>query len=64
VEERFPLQRGWRGVFSPWRKKWEGIRKLLEIVSSLYDHFFAIGDRIGEVLKLLLGSFFTRVFPK
>jgi hypothetical protein len=35
-------------------KKWEGIGKLLEMVSSLYDHFFAIGDRIGELLKLLL----------
>jgi hypothetical protein len=35
-------------------KKREGIGKLLEMVSSLYDHFFAIGDRIGELLKLLL----------
>jgi hypothetical protein len=33
VEVRFALERGWRDVFSPWRKK-EGIGKLLEMVSS------------------------------
>jgi hypothetical protein len=27
MEERSPLWRGWRGVFSPWRKKREGDRK-------------------------------------
>jgi hypothetical protein len=34
VEERCPLERGWRGVFSPWRKKGKGIGKLLEMISS------------------------------
>jgi hypothetical protein len=58
VEERFPLQRGWRGSFSPWRKRGKGIGRLLErfFLSSdpLYHCFFNIGDGKGDRIKLLL----------
>jgi hypothetical protein len=53
MEERFPLQRGWRGVFSLWRKKGRPIGDLLEMVHPLYGYVFGIGEGIGKLLKLL-----------
>jgi hypothetical protein len=31
--ERSPVQRGWREIFSPWRKRGEGIGDMLEKIS-------------------------------
>jgi hypothetical protein len=56
VEERSPLWRGWREIFSQWRKRGKGIRKLLErffIIRSPISLFF-IEDVKGELLKLAL----------
>jgi hypothetical protein len=53
VEVRFALERGWRDVFSPWRKK-EGIGKRWRWFHPLYDYFFGIEEGIEKLLKLLL----------
>jgi hypothetical protein len=54
MEERFPLKRGWRGVFSPWRKKRGGYRGSAgEGFIPYMTIFFAIGEGIGKLLKLL-----------